>query len=185
MLPESKKEHNLLQHYNAHKKYYSSINKEILKKITRISHVDFMKHRILDLGCGDGRLYPILSNFDINTYVGVDFCATRTNVAMQRNLDTNFKIVTTSIQDYLNTNKEKFDTTFLFETLEHLEDTKSIIAETKKISKHIIGSVPINMPYVAHLQIYKNTAEVKEKLGCQILFADKKHYFFYIKGKLT
>jgi 2-polyprenyl-3-methyl-5-hydroxy-6-metoxy-1,4-benzoquinol methylase len=184
MLPESKKEHNLLQHYTAHKKYYSSINKKILKKITKISHVDFMKHQILDLGCGDGRLCSILSNFDISSYVGVDFCPIRTNVAIQRNFNINFKIITTSIQDFLNINKEKFDTTFLFETLEHLEDTESIITETKKISKHIIGSVPINMPYVAHLQIYKNTAEVKEKLGCKILFIDKKHYFFYIKGKL-
>ena len=32
-----------------------------------------------------------------------------------------------------------------------------------KISNHIVGTIPLNFPYVAHLQVYKNEEEFKQQ----------------------
>ena len=104
----------------------------------------------MDIGCGDGRLLPMLENLGIKSYTGVDYSSVRTDIAGKIETNIQVDIITNSVQDFLNTNDKQFDIVFIFEVLEHLEQPELVIESLKKVCNNIIGSVPINMPYEAH-----------------------------------
>lgn len=101
--------------------------------------------KILDLGCGDGRLYSRLckklNNFD---YLGIDADKSAINLAKLFNPNANFS--SCSIEDI----QDKFDLIYLCEVLEHipdneinafLENLKNLVHENTKI----VISVPSDL----------------------------------------
>lgn len=179
----SKKEIELLSHYNSNPKYYSSITDNAFTKCIAKSGISLKNSTVLDIGCGDARLFNKLKKYDISHYTGIDYSDIRISLAKQAfNQYNNIELFACSIQDFISQNNTHFDFIFSFEFFEHLEKPLEVISELKKISYYIIGSVPINMPYKAHLQIYKNKEQAESKLGCEVLFTNNKHFFFNIKG---
>lgn len=182
MVENSQKEIDLLSHYNSHPRYYSSIKEgfvDIVEKCLEHCEIKSIAGKtILDPGCGDGRLASIVEKLGASCYTGVDYSPVRTKIATDTKTSIPKKIITKTIQDFLKDNTETFDVIFLFETLEHLEQPDKVLHELKKIGTTIIGSVPIRLPYKAHLQVYKTEQEVEGKLGCKVIFTNQKHFFF-------
>jgi len=181
MLQNHEREKDLLRHYDSNPTYYSSITLPVIETLLKESHINTIDNlNILDVGCGDGRLLPILENLGIKSYTGVDYSSVRTDIAKKIKTNIQVNICTNSIQDFLNENKNHFDIIFIFEVLEHLEQPSLVIQSLKSIGKNILGSVPINMPYEAHLQVYKNVQDVESQLRCKVFHTNKKHFFFQI-----
>lgn len=179
MLQNSEIEQNLLDHYNANPTYYSSINnRNILELIQKSGIESLIATNVLDIGCGDARLLPMIEPMGIKKYTGIDYSDVRIKIAQKIATKIEKNIINTSIQNFINNNKETFDVIFIFEVLEHLEKPKIIMESLKKIGKKIIGSVPVNMPYKAHLQVYKSKKEVETMIGCDVLFIKNGHFFF-------
>lgn len=183
MLQNSKSEEDLLDHYNANPSYYSSINMHsVLQLINQIGIKSLENMSVLDIGCGDARLLPIIEPMGIKAYTGIDYSEVRVKIAEKVETKREKKIINTSIQNFLNNNQDKFDLVFIFEVLEHLEEPRAIIELLRNISANIVGSVPVNMPYKAHLQVYRNKEEVETALNCDVLYTRNGHFFFSIRG---
>jgi len=179
MLQDSKREQDLLNHYNSNPSYYSSINNQNILELIRKSGLESLTGmNVLDIGCGDARLLPMIESMGIKKYTGIDYSDTRIEIAQKVATKIEKNIINTSIQNFINNNKETFDVIFIFEVLEHLEEPKIIMESLGRIGKKIIGSVPVNMPYKAHLQVYKSKKEVEEMIGCDVLFIKNGHFFF-------
>jgi 2-polyprenyl-3-methyl-5-hydroxy-6-metoxy-1,4-benzoquinol methylase len=181
MLQNHKREEGLLGHYNSNPSYYSSITLPVIETLIKKSRIDSLHNlNVLDIGCGDGRLLPMLENLGIKSYTGVDYSSVRTDIAGKIETNIQVDIITNSVQDFLNTNDKQFDIVFIFEVLEHLEQPELVIESLKKVCNNIIGSVPINMPYEAHLQVYRNINEVQSQLKCKVFHTNQKHFFLEV-----
>lgn len=181
MLQNNINETNLLNHYNDHIKYYSSIDdNKIIDLCLELSGLDLANKKILDIGCGDGRLLKILEQYNICDYVGVDYSVNRTNIAQKISTKIPKTIITSTIQDFLINNTDSFDVCFVFEVFEHLQEPKIIADKLSLCSNIIIGSVPVNMPYEAHLQIYKTKQDVFNHFRYKNIIQKGKHFYFYI-----
>lgn len=158
----SDKEQQLIKHYDSNPKYYSPVNEYLANLLTLRPG-----ERLLDLGCGDGRLCQFIP--DSVAYVGVDISQVRINIASQRYPNRTF--VCWDIYDFLNNNLQ-FDTVAAFEILEHLADPQTVVDKCKTISRKIVASVPRSMPYEAHLQVYDEPPE----LGFDKVFEKNGHF---------
>ena len=150
-------------------------------------HCSYAKNnfKILDLGCGDGRLYSrlcrILDNFD---YLGVDSDYKAINLAKLFNPKAKF--LSSSVEEV----QDKFDLIYLCEVLEHIPDNeidnflknlKNLLNENTKV----VISVPSNLrPVISkHYRHYSNDL-LKSQLesnGFKILEITD----FYTENKLT
>ena len=179
------REKDLMPHYEAHPKYYSFADsaQTMTAVFTALGKKLNETKSILDVGCGSGGLAKVFATESSADYTGVDYCSIRVNIAKLSNTP-NSKFHLDDVYEFLEKEIElgnKYDTITIFEVLEHLEEPELIIQMAKTLltsNGSIIASVPHNMPYVAHLQVYENESDVKKKLNPeQILFADGKHYF--------
>ena len=152
-----KKEKELLKHYNKNTNYSSEDPKVSWPLFEK--HIDVNTNtRILDLGCGDGRWSRyIYSKYNCKVY-GVDFSSERINKARKIS---NKKIrfwntdAYSFIENYDVDKWGKFDYVLMVEFLEHLEHPERILKRLKQIAHNVIGTVPLNFPYIAHLQVFK------------------------------
>ncbi|MDD5529138.1 MAG: class I SAM-dependent methyltransferase [bacterium] len=128
--------------YNAnfYKDYYSEINKTTgfgtidKEKVTAI--LKFVTgDKILDIGCGKGQYVSYLNSLDKLTY-GMDFVkeflpSGQQNVVCGNIMQIPFK-------------KNSFDTSILFDVLEHTDDEK-VLTEAARVTKNrIIATVPMD-----------------------------------------
>jgi len=172
------KEKNLLGHYDSHLSYASSLDdiklEEILEKLgTRI----LPGGSVLDLGCGDARLYGDLRKYRV-TYTGVDYSEGRIKMAQTTYPDV--ALVCEDVWAYMSHSETLFDTIACFEVLEHLEEPSKLVGlALSKLSAGgvMIGSVPINMPYVAHLQVFETQEDVIERLQPQLCVPESGHFW--------
>lgn len=174
----NKSEQNLLSHYNDHESSYSCLN--YCKLFDIFPHLPLSPDNMLDLGCGTGK---ILRTFIPHRYDGVDMSNIRINVA--KNIFPQYVFHVQDINIYVKTAKEQYDLISIFETLEHLENPTALIENCKLLLNTggtIIGSVPINLPYKAHLQLFRTTQDV-EKLGVRVVYKDLKHFYFEYKNE--
>lgn len=179
------RERDLMPHYEAHPKYYSfAENSKVMTGVFKALGRNLNETKsILDVGCGSGGLAKVFATESSAKYVGVDYCNVRVNIAKISNIP-NSEFHLNDVYEFLEEQIKlgnKYDTITIFEVLEHLEQPELIIQMAKSLltgNGSIIASVPHNMPYIAHLQVYENESDVKKKLNPeQILFADGKHYF--------
>ncbi len=179
------REKDLMPHYEAHPTYYSfAENTKVMTEVFKALGRNLNETKsILDVGCGSGGLAKVFATESSAKYVGVDYCNVRVNIAKISNIP-NSEFHLNDVYEFLEEQirlGNKYDTITIFEVLEHLEQPELIIQMAKSLltgNGSIIASVPHNMPYVAHLQVYENELDVKKKLNPErILFADGKHYF--------
>lgn len=89
--------------------------------------------KILDIGCGNGRLFSILKNKNIE-YLGIDNSKELINIAQEKYK--NFKNSKFKVKDLLEINyNKKFDLIFLIAVLQHIPSEELRIKALKSIKK--------------------------------------------------
>jgi len=167
-----KEEEKLIRHYNKHTGYSSTSGGGAIK---RLGITPNKGDNVLDLGCGDGRLATALPQVN---YLGVDFSTARIDKAKTNHPTREF--ICDDIYTFLECDERAYDFIFCFEVLEHLVDPKRAIALAKKRLKKdgvLAGSVPVNMGYVAHIQVFANEQEVEDKINPDSFFEESKHFW--------
>ena len=172
------REQQLLPHYNEHLSYRSSLDGLKFQTILEILQTRICpRERVLDLGCGDARLYESLKPYHVD-YTGVDYSEGRINRA--RNTYPEIALVYGDVRAFLSDSGSTFGAITCFEVLEHLEDPEEVVSlALSRLTPDgiLIGSVPINMPYVAHLQVFKTVEDVQERLKPTLCTAEHGHFW--------
>jgi 2-polyprenyl-3-methyl-5-hydroxy-6-metoxy-1,4-benzoquinol methylase len=178
MKSKYKKENDLVEHYEAHPKYYSPVkNESYFFNCLKRFNIDIEStNHILDIGCGDGRISKYIPEHI--KYTGVDYSPTRIKIANESNDKSNHNFVYNCAREFVfSAEPQKYDLITAFEFLEHIVNPKELIEELlNKQNCTIIGTVPINMPYKAHLSVWKNEKELKEDLNPDSFFIEKCHF---------
>ena len=147
-----KKEKDLQSHYNNTQYYSPLISKNYFQSLCDSLNVFTQDiNSILDLGCGDGRLCRHIPK--TSTYTGVDYSLNRVEVA--KKLHPSHKFIVEDLHTFVDTTDISPDVIVCIEVLEHLEAPEKLldVIKGKMPGSIVIGTVPINMPYTAHLQV--------------------------------
>lgn len=186
----------LVAHYDANPEYYSA------EPSHAFSHFPaFAPGQVLDLGCGDGRLLHTLVRMHrhagraLGRYLGIDYSKVRIDraraalQALELPAGVEAKFEFGNAHDHLDgliAQQRRFDTTFMFEFLEHLEAPTTLMRKVAQVSRRIMGSVPLRHPYPAHLQVYETIDEVVERVTSDraIFCLDHGHVFFIVNCQL-
>ena len=161
----------LVAYYDRTRQYYSPLaGPGTFRDMLDAVGVDYVKPPVLDLGCGDGRLVRHLEsmmNVTYDTYVGVDYAQMRVRTAREWWPTLNF--VYGDVNEWLTTyDGPKFGLVVAVEVLEHLEDPLSVVEASRGLLADggvMVGTVPINMPDRAHLQVFESADDVTERLS--------------------
>lgn len=178
-----KREKDLLDHYNNNVNY-ASVNIE--KFFNLFDKIDFENKKILDLGCGDGRFCKYLKTKLKANPFGIDFSKNRIDKARKQNLGINYFCIDCYkyAEEYSVAKWGKFDLVLMTEVIEHLENPARLSLALSRISNAIFGSVPLNFPYIAHLQVFENKEQFKalfKEWDLEIKIINRNIYFY---GKL-
>lgn len=151
----------LLEHYERHPVYYSPLAyRGYFTALCEALDFEPDTRRVLDLGCGDGRL---LHHIAPGTYTGIDYSPTRVGVA--GGLWPQHTFMVADVYKYLDTYQaDPFTLTVAVETLEHLENPMRVIDAALQVSDAVVGTVPVDMPYEAHLQVFETVDDVDTQL---------------------
>lgn len=182
------KEQNLIPHYDDHVNYWTfTKDNKFLDNLFKRFNIELNLYNnlfVLDLGCGTGNLgrYFYQKQSSIN-YVGVDFSKNRIEEAKTFE-KSNVQFIKSDIHEYVGNETVKYDIITLFEVLEHLEEPKQLLDKCKYLLKEngvILASVPHNMPYKAHLQVYTSENDVINKINPKQIFKLSTHRQYFCK----
>ena len=166
------KEEKLLKHYNKRLNYSSTAGGGALGTLK----MSLTTGSLLDLGCGDGRLAKVIPKE--MKYLGVDFSSGRIEKARKNHPDRKF--ICQDAYKFLEGDDGRYDFIACFEFLEHLVTPKRVLTLARaRLSNGgvIFGSVPVNRGYFAHLQVFKDEEELKEKLDPDSWVEKNKHFW--------
>ncbi len=176
------KESALIGHYDTHLDYESSADRFVLELLLRTFSVSIPPEtHVLDLGCGDGRLGLALA--DLGAQVeGVDYSLPRIQRARERataeELGCTFHHK--DLHSFLDEATSSYDVILAFEVLEHLEEPEVVLARARALLAPggvLLGSVPLNHPYEAHLQVFADLDEVRRRLAPHRFLVRHGHVF--------
>ncbi len=167
MICKYQREKDLISYYNQHLISWSWLQfPGYMAKFFDDVRVDPTKLKsVLDLGCGIGKFSTYLPE-DIE-YTGVDYSQARIDHAkatMWLWLHPNRKFFCDDIHTFVeNTDMKQFELVNMIETLEHLQDPKSLIDKIRKKNKDIIiiATIPIHNIDKVHLQVWKTLQELE------------------------
>ncbi len=120
--------------------------------------------KIIDLGCGYGRLLNSLKSMGYKNLYGVEIGKEESQFLKHKG----FNIINTDIIEFLKSNKEKFDVIFMMDVLEHFkkDEIVEILPLLKRMQK---GSIIIRVPNAE--AIFKGS----------IMYGDFTHETFFTK----
>lgn len=196
------KEKSLIEHYDNNLEYLSHLDnndESIEENVGFYNQIKSKKIKyILDLGCGTGKIIDIHGrNWNPEyTYNGVDYSRNRINEAKKIYRDKrkkhNINFYWQSVYEFLEAEmskirreEERYDCICIFDTLEHLGEPLYVINASRSILKEngiIIGTVPINSYYRAHLQVYKNRNDFLYQMNPSAAKEYKGKIFFIYNG---
>jgi len=154
------REQDLRAHYNKNPKYYSPLQSDdYFRRMFDTLDVEPDTSRVLDLGCGDGRL---LKHIEPELYLGVDYSSERVALAREK---WGSRFLCRDLYTYLESTPDRFTLAVAVEILEHLEEPRRVVEGALVVAPMLIGTVPVNKPYVAHLQVYGTPDDVYRELG--------------------
>tara|TARA_R110000803_G_scaffold181355_2_gene243748 strand:- start:65 stop:625 length:561 start_codon:yes stop_codon:yes gene_type:complete len=175
MSHQYKREKDLIPHYDNHLEYYSPLQEgSYFKYMCDELGVDLNKiNSVLDLGCGDGRLCGSIS--PETYYMGVDYSQKRIEKATNNYPERNFQV--SCVHHLCDNQVRDYDLVVITEVLEHIESPYTVIKQLLSYNKatQIIATVPIDLPYVAHLSVWKTEEDVKKDLDPDVIKVDKQH----------
>lgn len=172
-----KEEQDLLSHYNSNPEYYSPINShDGVDRMRRIFGLNpDIQYSVLDVGCGDGRLAKYWPSAVVT---GVDYSPVRIELA-QQNPGT---WICSDVYDFVEFTDGTWDLGVAVEVLEHLKEPGRLIQSMRFVCNRIVGTVPVNMPYYAHLSVFETEQAVKDKLNPDTIVKDGGHFYCSWKG---
>lgn len=176
-----KREEELIQHYDSNLKYYSPVSDEkYFRQVFKKFNIKIdQKSRVLDIGCGDGRVFNYVKQ--ASSYVGVDYSVKRIEKASNLyNMFDNCNFIQSCVREYVNNTNINFDIVTSFEFFEHIIEPQCIIETIlNKCDKvKIVASLPVNLPYKAHLSVWKNIDEVRSSLSPNQIYMDDNNRHF-------
>lgn len=176
------KEAALVAHYDSHPDYYSPAPGVVPKLCEMLEFELTGRRRALDVGCGDGRLSLWLAQQYGMRVTGVDYSRVRIqsalNHAARQNLACEF--LCSDLHAFLDESPGQFDLVALFEVLEHLENPESVVSRCRGLlgpDGVVLGSLPINMPYEAHLQVFETIDDVIRRFHPHRIARDERHWY--------
>jgi 2-polyprenyl-3-methyl-5-hydroxy-6-metoxy-1,4-benzoquinol methylase len=78
--------------------------------------------RILEIGCGMGRLMLMLKSMGYDNMVGVDIDRSQIEIARKENLNVRL----TDVSDFLREDRQKYDVIYCFDMLEHIDKDRQL-----------------------------------------------------------
>jgi len=143
---------------------------------------------MLDVGCGDGRASAWCHTYGMG-YLGIDYSPKRIEFARElqnSNGHTNLLFFHGDLYAALpELKKSAYGFIWCAELLEHLEEPKVIWDEMQRLvapGGMILCTCPVDMPYSAHLQVWKTDDEINELFAPSRLWhhetATRDHFCF-------
>lgn len=175
-------EEDLITHYDKNLKYKSPANNEkIIKK--RLGTYIQKGSKLLDLGCGTGLFCSVMTEWASCVTHGVDYSPKRIEKAKETY--PNLQFTEASIYDFLTQSTELYDVITAWEVIEHLERPRyalELAMSCLKYGGYIVGSVPLNMPYTAHLQVFKSKADIEQRLDVKVIDSIRNKWVIFVKS---
>ena len=165
------KERELLPHYDNKLQYYSPSDGPDLFAIMELADAPTHGHMI-DIGCGDGRAYEYAAAHGMD-YTGVDYSPRRISLARELYGQMHTKerrpgFLCGDLYEALPHIHHGHELAFCCEVLEHLEEPELIWEQMQRLVRQpkgrnglVVCTCPVNMPYKAHLQVYRTDADIK------------------------
>ena len=132
--------------------------------------------KILDLGCGEGRLVKEISN-TTTQITGVDLDEKRLKIARKENAGKDIYFIRDDILNYVNKITQKdFDAAILSHIIEHLDDPKGFL----KILSKKVPNIYIEVPDFesSHLNLFRVA------LDLDLRYADADHIYEFERSEL-
>lgn len=177
-------ERKLITHYDSHIKYYSPIREDTIEKVFEI--LDYtvpQPANVLDLGCGTGWFgYHMRLEYPDVEITAVDVSQERMDRARTEHPGPQY--VCHDIYRFLRFMEyTRYDLITLWDVLEHLENPQELLflAASRLLPGGVIlASVPHDHEYLAHLQVFKSSREVDEKLSPHYLYEWQDARLYYL-----
>jgi len=174
-------ERQLISHYNENIKYCTSISPSNYKKTINKLNLNIEGSKVLDIGCGTGKWAKYLASNYKCSVTGIDYSDKRIAEADKgiNNLDCVFLVKDANI--FTSSTDFRYNIITMFEVIEHLKEPKLLLEQCQSILEPegcIVGTVPLNKPYKAHLQVYTSVEDIEERLGVKIMFTQGRHVFW-------
>jgi SAM-dependent methyltransferase len=119
--------------------------------------------RVLDIGCGPGRLAALLLEQGVERYVGVDFSPVAVAMAGRNVPDPRARFLVGDARDPAIYRDTEYDALICTEVLEHVEADLAIVSAFVP-GRRCLCSVP-NFPYPSHVRHFADAAEVAARYG--------------------
>jgi 2-polyprenyl-3-methyl-5-hydroxy-6-metoxy-1,4-benzoquinol methylase len=167
------READLIGHYDSHPEYYSPAGSPTFVAML-LEFAGAQPRSVLDVGCGDGRLGRILQrNHDVLYVDGID--ASPVRIALARRANPGGAYMLGDIYQVLRDLHASYDLVFMVEVLEHLEAPKEALGLALTHGS-VVATVPKNMKYIAHLQLYRDEQDVIDQLAPNRIREEKQHF---------
>lgn len=153
------KEQELIAFYDGKLDYYSPASQAELQRIATLVGAP-TTGKMLDVGCGDGRacFYAITHGM---RYTGVDYSAERIKKA-RKEFGWDPELIVGDVYEVLEGSLPHYDFIWCCELLEHLEEPARIwLAMQELCNGMVVCTVPVDMPYHAHLQVFEDDAAIR------------------------
>ncbi len=157
---EHSKEQELVSFYDNKLEYYSPATTEQLQRIATLVNAP-TEGKMLDVGCGDGRACHYAVNHGM-AYTGIDYSAKRIKKAREE-FGYGPELIVGDVYEVLENSLPQYDFIWCCELLEHLEEPERIWRAMQTLCcGMVVCTVPVDMPYHAHLQVFKDDAAIHE-----------------------
>lgn len=164
---------------------YDSWNQDDLthlsKRISLSILGDLNFSKVLDLGCGKGTFTHMLKK-DNNEVVGVDISKTAIKKAISKYPD--IKFISSSIEEFLGSNKETYDLVVIGEVLSYLEKWADILEKVAGITDYIYMTLYIPDNPIGYVKSFADLEKkFEEYFEEKTVLLDKLRSCMFLFGK--
>lgn len=164
----------LVKHYDKHPSYYTLSTEPHLSAILEQAGA---AGSMLDIGCGTGGA----ADWAQGNYLGIDCSPNRIYIARTKRPRKRFVVGDVYDTDF----ESGWDVAWCSEVLEHLWDCRTVWDKMLASANLVVATVPVDLPYKAHLQVFKEERDVAEVFRPDRVWryqAKQEHFVFCKEG---